>query len=197
MPTIASTSADAVTTLLGRVRNGDGEALGRVVEQLYAELRQAAHQQRFRSGAAETINTTALVHEAYAKLAGRAAPLDVNSREHFVRTATLAMRSVIVDYARAQAAERRGGPGRPRSLDGLAEVLPDALHVDIDETLSVDVALSRLAALDEEAARVAELRYFGGLTNEETAEAVGLSLATVKRRWSVARAFLARELQDA
>ena len=189
-------SADAVTTLLGRVRAGDREALGRVVEQLYAELRQAAHQQRYRNGAAETVNTTALVHEAYAKLAGRAEPLDLADREHFVRTAALAMRSVIVDYARAQAAERRGGSGRPRSLDGLAEVLPAAPPLDIDETLSVDAALSRLAALDEEAARVAELRYFGGLTNDETAEAVGLSPATVKRRWTVARAFLARELQD-
>jgi RNA polymerase sigma factor (TIGR02999 family) len=190
-------SADAVTTLLGRVREGDAEALGRVVEQLYAELRQAAHQQRFRGHAAETVNTTALVHEAYAKLAARAAPLDLSDREHFIRTAALAMRSVIVDYARAQSAERRGGSGKPRSLDGLAEVLPGEGRLDIDQALSVDAALARLTALDEEAARVAELRYFGGLTNEETAEAVGLSPATVKRRWSVARAFLARELRDA
>lgn len=187
-----------VTVLLDRVREGDAGALDRVVEQLYDELRAVAHRQRVRNGAAPTVNTTAVVHEAYAKLAGRSAALDLSDREHFVRVAARAMRDVIVDYARAQATEKRGGQGRPDSLDQAREVGVTAVspRIDLDEALSVDAALDRLAALDAEAARVAELRYFAGLTAEETAEVMGLSLATAKRRWAVARAWLARQLAD-
>ncbi|MEM0963553.1 MAG: ECF-type sigma factor [Bacteroidota bacterium] len=192
-------TAEAVTVLLDRVRDGDADALDRVVEQLYDELRSVAHRQRVRSGAALTVNTTAVVHEAYAKLAGRSDALDLNDRQHFVRVASRAMRDVIVDYARAQATDKRGGEGRPASLDGLREVGVTAVspRVDLEETLSVDSALHRLAAFDAEAAQVAELRYFTGLTAEEVADVMGLSLATVKRRWAVARAWLARQLADA
>ncbi|WP_412069720.1 ECF-type sigma factor [Rubrivirga sp. IMCC43871] len=190
--------AHDVTVLLDRVRAGDAAALDQVVEQLYDELRSVAHRQRVRNGAAPTVNTTAVVHEAYAKLAGRSAVLDLSDREHFVRVAARAMRDVIVDYARAQATDKRGGDGRAASLDALREVGVTAVspHVDLDEALTVDAALDQLATLDAEAARVAELRYFTGLTNDEVAEVMGLSPATTKRRWTVARAWLARQLAD-
>lgn len=190
--------APDVTVLLDRVREGDASALDRVIEQLYDELRSVAHRQRVRNGAAPTVNTTAVVHEAYAKLAGRSAALDLNDRQHFVRVASRAMRDVIVDYARAQSTEKRGGDGKAASLDEMREVGVTAVspRVDLDETLSVDTALDKLAQIDEQAARVAELRYFAGLTNEETAEVLGVSLATSKRRWTVARAWLARHLAD-
>ena len=189
-----ATMAD-VTLMLTRAREGDPAALGEIVSGLYAELRAVASRQRRWNGAAETVNTTALVHEAYAKLAGQER-LDLTDREHFVRVAARAMRDVIVDHARAQNALKRGGSGRTPSLDGLkdAGVQVAAPEVDLDEALSVDAALDRLAALDPEAARIAELRYFTGLSNEETAAALGVSLATAKRRWAAGRAWLAREL---
>ena len=184
-----------VPTLLDRVREGDGVALDAVVGELYEELRGAARRQR-RHGAPETLNTTALVHEAYARIAGTGAEVRLTDREHVVRLAARAMRSVIVDYARAQSAQKRGGPGRDRGLPTLADAGRElaAPAVDIDAALSVDAALERLHRLDAEGARVAELRYFGGLTNEETADALDVSLATVKRRWTAARAWLSREL---
>ena len=191
-------TSDSVTTLLDRVRAGETAALDHLVEALYDELRAVAHHQRRRNGAEATVNTTAVVHEAYAKLAGRADGLDLSDREHFVRVAARAMRDVIVDYARAQSAQKRGGAGHPASLDALAEVgaAPAAAPVDLDEILSVDAALADLAVLDPEAAQTVELRYFGGLTVEEVAEALSLSVRTVMRRWSVGQAWLARRLGE-
>ena len=190
---------DAVTTLLDRVRDGEAAALDRVVETLYDELRAVARRQRAWNGADATVNTTAVVHEAYAKLASRADALDLSDREHFVRVAARAMRDVIVDYARAQSTQKRGGDERPASLDALAAsgAVPAAATVDLDEILSVDDALGQLAALDAETAQTVELRYFGGLTAEETADALGVSVRTVKRRWSVGQAWLARRLVEA
>ena len=184
-----------VTLLLDRVREGDDAALDRVVAALYDELRAAARYQRARSGAPPTVNTTALVHEAYARMAGRDG-LDINDRQHFVRYAARAMRDVIVDYARAQATQKRGGPGRPASIDHLVEMGAPVAAPEIDphEALTVDAALDRLAALDAQTAQIAELRYFGGLTAQEAADAVGLSIATANRRWAAGRAWLAREL---
>ncbi len=192
-------TSDAVTALLDRVRDGEAAALDRIVETLDDELRAVAHRQRVWNGAEVTVNTTAVVHEAYAKLAGRADALDLTDRAHFVRVAARAMRDVIVDYARAQSAQKRGGDARSGSLDALAEggAMPAAASVDLDEILSIDAALAQLAALDAETAQTVELRYFGGLTAEEVAEALGLSVRTVKRRWSVGQAWLARRLVDA
>ncbi|HEX8385776.1 MAG TPA: ECF-type sigma factor [Rubricoccaceae bacterium] len=187
----------AVTVLLDRVRAGDGAAFDRLVGRLYAELRSIARSPRRRLGAPETVNTTAVVHEAYAKLGARgdgdgAAYAD---RAHFLRVASRAMRDVIVDYARAQRADKRGGDGRAVSLDDAPTLAASGL-ADPAVVLTVDAALDALERLDPEAARIAELRYFAALSVEETAEALGLSPATVKRRWAVARAWLYRRLTD-
>ena len=185
-----------VTVLLEQAHAGDTSALDRLFPLVYDELRALARARR-RGGAAETLNTTALVHEAYARIAGGAdGGVTFHDREHVVRLAARAMRSVIIDYARAQSAQKRGGAGRPDGLGTLAARgrEPAAPPLDLDTALSVDAALGRLHQIDAEAAGVAELRYFGGLTNEETAEALDLSLATVKRRWAAGRAWLAREL---
>ena len=187
-----------VNQLLESARAGDDDAFARIVGQLYDELRAVARGQRRRLGASDTVNTTAVVHEAYAKLAGREAPPEYADRAHFFRVAARAMRDVIVDHARAQSAAKRGGRNRPLSLDATAvRGAVGAPTVDLGVVLSVHDALGRLAELDAEAARVAELRYFAGLTNEQTAEALALSVATVKRRWTMARAWLHRALAEA
>ncbi|MEM1054558.1 MAG: ECF-type sigma factor [Bacteroidota bacterium] len=183
----------SVPTLLSRAREGDADAFREVVGRLYGELRQVARSQRRRLSASDTINTTAVVHEAYARLDGGAGPPALNDRGHFFRVAAAAMRGVIVDYARRQSRQKRGGNERPVPLDLLGPVA-DGTALDLDQALSLDAALGRLAAVDEETARVVELRYFGGLTIEETAEALALSPATVTRRWTFARAWLRRAL---
>jgi len=183
-----------VPTLIDHVRAGDAVAFDRLVGQLYDELHRLARAQRRRLGAGDTVNTTAVVHEAYAKLGGRDAAPDFADRDHFLRVASRAMRDVIVDYARARHAAKRGGDARAVTLDG---PVADADALDPSEVLGVDRALDALARLDPEAARVAELRYFAGLSVEETADAMDLSPATVKRRWTVARAWLYRELSAA
>ncbi len=193
-------SDPAVTVLLDRVRAGDGEAFDRIVSQLYGELRRIAHMQRRRLGASDTVNTTAVVHEVYAKLGGRASRNSDGAgfadRTHFLRVAAQAMRDVIVDYARAQHAAKRGGDARPVTLDGLPVAADSPSGLDPTEVLALDQALQQLERLDPESARVVELRYFAGLTLEETADALDLSPATVKRRWTVARAWLYRQLAD-
>ena len=161
---------------------------------VYDELRTLARSQRRRHGASDTINTTAVVHEAYAKLGGRASAPAFADRAHFFRVAARAMRDVIVDYARAQRRAKRGGGERSlRLLDADRDAFAVGA-LDTAEVLGLHGALGRLERLDAEAARVAELRYFAGLTVEETAEALALSPATVKRRWTVARAWLFRQL---
>lgn len=189
-------SDPAVAALLVSARNGNADAFDRLVGQLYGELRRIAHLQRRRLGASDTVNTTALVHEAYARLGGRAdGGADYADRDHFLRVASRAMRNVIVDYARARHAAKRGGAGRDVTLEPfMVPATPAGL--DAAEVLSLDRALGDLDRFDAEAARVVELRYFAGLTVEETADVLGLSPATVKRRWTVARAWLHRHLAE-
>ncbi len=183
-----SGSPQNVTALLEDVRAGREEALDELLPLVYDELRALAHRQRLRQGAAETLNTTALVHGAYEKLVR--APGDWNDRAHFFRVAARAMRQVIVDYARAQQAAKRGGDRHAVSLDGI----PLVAEARTEEVLALDEALSRLGALDERQSEVVTLRYFVGLTIPETAEVLGLSPATVKREWTAARAWLHREI---
>ena len=166
----------------------DRGALDEILPAVYAELRRvaAAYLRRERPG--QTLQPTALVNEAYVRLAGQHPRFQ--NRAHFCAIAANAMRQILVERARARNAKKRGG-GAPRVtlVEGLA-ANPES-PVDLD---ALDEALTRLAALDAEQARIVELRFFGGLSVEETAEALGVSPATVKRHWAVARAWLAREL---
>jgi len=184
-------ASQPLTTLLDDVRNGRPGAFDRVFSQVYDELLRLAHAVR-RGRAAATLNTTALVHEAYLKLAGTEA-LAAESRLHFMRIAARAMRQVLVNAAERRMAAKRGG--------GQADVtLEDELQgagVDAGELLALHEALTRLEAIDPRQARVVECRYFAGLTIEETADALGVSVPTVNREWRMARAWLARELGGA
>ena len=193
--------ATDVTVLLERAREGDGAAFQTLVGQIYGELRAIAHSQRRRLGASDTMNTTALVHEAYAKLNGSRGAERFPAyadRGHFFRVASRSMRDIIVDYARAQSAVKRGGPGRAASLDAVGTVVDrvSASSFDAAEALALDAALDKLETVDSESARIVELRYFVGLTIEEAADVLELSPATVKRRWTVARAWLFRYLSE-
>ena len=183
----------AVTQILAEARNGDAAALDRLLPILYDELHALAHRERRRRGAAETLSTTALVHEAYEKLAR--ADGNWNDRAHFFRVAATAMRQVIVDYARAQHAQKRGG-GPARSLTNVPP-LGLSVDADADDVLALDMALDRLAELDERQSEVVQLRYFAGLTVPEAAEVLEVSPATVKRDWTAARAWLHREIGHA
>ena len=186
-----SGSPSDITALLDEVREGRTDALDELLPLVYDELRALAHRQRLRQGAAETINTTALVHDAYEKLAR--ADGGWNDRAHFFRVAATAMRQVIVDYARAQRAAKRGGDRHAVPLDDV----PLVAEHRTDEVLALDEALHRLGALDARQSEVVTLRYFVGLTIPETAEVLGLSPATVKREWATARAWLHREMSRA
>lgn len=187
--------SDPPPTLLDRARSGDAAARDAFVARLYDELRRLAHGQRRRVGAGDTVNTTALVHEAFEKLAGQSVVWD--DRGETLRFAARAMRDVLVDYARAQSAAKRGGPGRALSLSDLEEVVgaPEPA-VRIEEVLALDTALDQLAERHPDAARVVELRYFAGLTLDEAALALDVSEKTVRRRWIVARAWLQATLTE-
>lgn len=181
-----------LTQALTDWRNGDQDAGNRLFAAAYQELRRLAawHLQRERPG--HTLQATALVNELYLKLFG-GEPVDWQNRAHFFAVAAQQIRRLLVDYARAGLAEKRGGGGVKLSLtevQGLAAPNEQAL-------LDLDAALGRLEALDPRAARIVELRYFGGATEQETAEAAGVSIATVKRDWDFARTWLISQLKPA
>ncbi len=187
--TLPLTDVDDVSHLLDALgfRSRDPSRCARI----YAQLRQIAHAHRARWGGDTTVCTTALVHEAYLKLAGSS--LRYESRAHFLATASRAMRQVLVTYAEARTAQKRGGGAEPLPLDdNLA--LTDAEAADL---VAIGDALERLARWDERGARVVECRFFAGLTVDETAEALDLSPATVSRAWNKVRPWLHRELHAA
>jgi RNA polymerase sigma factor (TIGR02999 family) len=180
-----------VTALLHSARDGDDGALGALFSCVYDELRRLAHRVRG-GGGGETLNTTALVHEAYLKLVP-SGDLDWSGRAHFFGVAARAMRQVLVDAARRRRAVKRGGGELLVTLDDA----PAASTLRIEQLIELDEALHRLGRLDERQVRVVEHRFFAGLTSRETAEALGLSVPTVERDWRAARAWLARELEPA
>jgi RNA polymerase sigma factor (TIGR02999 family) len=185
---VASDSSQ-ITRLLERWADGDADALDRLIPLVYDGLRQIA-QQRLRSEPGEpSMNTTGLVHEAYLKLAD-SPRVSLRDRHHFLALASRVMRHVLVDQARARKAAKRGG-GEP--LVQLDEAVWGP-GVDLDAVAELDAALKRLEAMDARQSQILEQRYFGGLSLEETAGAVGVSLATVKRELRSARAWLAVEL---
>ena len=179
-----------ITRWLGALRAGDREALDRLVPLLYDELRGLARRLLEQERPGQTLTPTALVHEAYLRLVDQTR-VEWKNRGHFFAVASQAMRRALVDHARARAAAKRGGGVEPEPL-GIEVATPNP--VPPIEVLALDQALDRLAAVDPELARVVELRFFGGLTLEETAEVSGRSLASIKRDWRAARAFLHREL---
>jgi RNA polymerase sigma factor (TIGR02999 family) len=180
-----------VTGLLLCWSNGDKSAAERLLPAIYADLhRQAARAMR-REGEEHTLQATALVHEAYLRLVDQRR-VQWRNRAHFFGIAAEVMRRVLVDHARGRLAAKRGGGMKQLTLGGADEAA--ANQDDGLEVLALHEALERLAQLDPEQARLVELRYFGGLNIEETAEALGVSPATVKREWAVARAWLRREL---
>ena len=179
-----------VTLLLAELKRGDKDALGKLVPLVYAELRRlAGHYMRNERGG-HTLQPTAVVHEAYLRLLGQDWA-EWESRAHFLGVAARQMRRILVDYARQHNAGKRGGTPAKVDLDALAGSFDAGKS---DEILAVDEAVSRLGELDAQQAQIVELRYFGGLTVEETAEMLGVSPRTVKRDWAVALAWLRAEL---
>lgn len=183
------TLSDDITDLLRRWGEGDAAAGDRLFPMVYDRMRQLAHQ-RLRHEPDGSLSTTALVHEAYLKLVD-SPRLALRDRGHFLGLASRVMRHLLVDRARGRKAAKRGLGASPVPLDD-ADWLPDDQVEAVEE---LDKALQRLEAINQRRARILEQRYFGGLTLEETAEALGVSPATVKRELRSARAWLALELQ--
>jgi RNA polymerase sigma factor (TIGR02999 family) len=181
--------SERVTELLVKWRAGDEAALHALVPLVYHELRAVAHRYLRRERRSHTLETEALVHEAYLRLLdGR--PAATENRAHFVAVAARLMRQILVDYARSHQAAKRGA----------AQQVALTVGIDVAQSRPIDVvalddALSALAERDEQQSRIVELRFFGGLTIEESAAALDISPATVKRDWAMARAWLSREMK--
>ena len=185
-----SPSPQDVTQLLRDWRQGNRAAFDQLIPLVYDELRRLAKRHLQRQSPGHTLQTTSLVHEAYLRLIDQQ-NIEWQNRAHFFAVAARAMRFLLVDHARARQYAKRGGGARQVTLDEVAVVSPERN----DDLLALDEALSRLAALDPRKSQIVELRYFGGLSAEEAAEALGVSEITVKREWLKARAWLYRELQ--
>jgi len=193
-------SPGEVTRLLKRWSDGDASAIDTLWPLVYDDIRRMAGRQIAGERGGHTLQATALVNEAFIRLAGERA-FEWQRREQFLALAAQIMRRVLVDYARQRGAQRRGDGAKRVSIhdtwaadevDQLQAL--DAFHDESVDVLAIDSALTRLQQVDEPQGRIVELRYFGGLTLEETALAAGISLASVKREWAMARAWLRREL---
>jgi RNA polymerase sigma factor (TIGR02999 family) len=191
------TTADTITGVLARLRDGsDPGALDELFPLVYDELRLLARRQRRRAGHAETLNTTGLVHEVYLKLLG-ASRVDASGRAHFFALAARAMRQVLTSYARMRRTAKRGHGQAPLTLDTASELLAAAGPDHSGTLVALDEALTALAARSERQSQVVECRFYAGMSIPETALALGISEATVKRDWAVAQAWLYRELAGA
>jgi len=179
-----------VTQLLGRVAQGDKDSENRLLELVYSELKRLATQAMRRERKDHTLQPSALVNEAYCRLAGTQR-IPWENRRHFYATAAKLMRNILIDYSREHQAAKRGGPDQKK-----IEWSDDLLRVENSSAtfLALDQALQRLAKIDARQAQIVELRFFGGLSVEETAATMNLSERTVKRDWMVARAWLEAEL---
>lgn len=186
---MSQTSTHEVTQLLLDWSNGDKTALDKLMPLIYDELRRLAHRYMSRERAGHTMQTTALVNEAYVRLVNRQ-NVHWQDRAHFFAIAAELMRTILVDHARSHATAKRGGGTRKFTLD-------EALIVSQEraaEVVALDEALKELALIDPKQSRIVELRFFGGLTIEETGEVLDLSAATIKREWNTAKAWLYHEL---
>lgn len=180
-----------ITHLLKEWSDGDQQALDELTPLVYEELRQQAARYLRKERPGHSLQATALINEAFLRLID-VKNVEWQSRAHFFAIAANLMRRILVDHARRRDAEKRGGTQMRLTLD---DTIAIAREPDVD-LLAIDEALNRLAAIDEQQARVVELRFFSGLSVEETAAALGVSPKTVKRDWSVARAWLRREIGD-
>ena len=179
-----------ITQFLNAMANGDPEAASHVLPLIYDALRQLAAQKLAHEKPGQTLQATALVHEAYLSLLGGRPEAHWNGRTHFFAAAAEAMRHILVTNARKKRRVKRGGGRQRVPLDDAVPVPP----ASVDDLLALDEALTRLAAEDVDAARVVQLRYFAGLSVEEAAESLGMSRATAYRHWTFARAWLLNEL---
>jgi len=183
-----------VTALLKAWVGGDPDAQSELIPLVYNELRRLARYYRRKGGGGDTIQTTALVHEAYLRLL-KIDDVDWNDRAHFFAVAAQLMRRILIDFVRAGGAVKRGGPNQ-RVRDVSLDDIPAPGSDRATELLAVDDALSRLADLDPRRARVVELRVFGGLTHEEIAQVLRISQQSVMRDWRLAKAWMLRELNE-
>jgi RNA polymerase sigma factor (TIGR02999 family) len=182
-------SPEQITQLLIAWSNGESDALEALMPVVYDELRRLARYYMHRESPNHTLQTTALIHEAYLKLINQKRA-KWNNRAHFYAVSAQLMRRILVDMARSRQALRRGGMAQKLSLDEA----PSLSNMPVREVVAIDEALTELAALDERKSRVVELRFFGGLSVEETAEVLKISAATVMREWKRAQAWLYCEL---
>ena len=178
-----------VSELLVRWKAGDQGALENLVPLVYKELREIAHYHLQRERPGHTLQSTALVHEAYLRLADQK-PFEADNRAHFLAVASRLMRQILVDYARSHAAAKRGADLRVE-LDA-ALILPQERNAEV---IALDEALKRLSQTDEQQGQIVEMRFFGRLSIEEIGEVLGISRSTVKREWNVAKAWLVREMR--
>ena len=183
--------AHQVTQLLADWRQGEEAALEKLTPLVYEELRRLAHRYMAGQQPDHTLQTTALVNEAYLRLVNQTKPSFAN-RSHFFAVAATAMRQILVNHAKAQQRQKRGGGASKVDLDTAALISPEQTKTVLD----VDEALERLAQLDSRKAQVVELKYFGGLNQDEIAEVLKISIVTVRRDWLFARAWLYTELQN-
>ena len=188
---MGQTSTNEITKLLHNWQGGDSAALDALVPVVYKELRRLAHCELRKERPNHTLQSAALVHEAYFRLLGQNPP-QWESRTHFFAIAAQLMRQILVDYARRRRASKRGSGVCMLTLED-AEALPQRKDKDVD-VIALDDALNTLAELDPRQSRVVELRFFAGLSLEETSEVMGIATATVQRDWTAARAWLHREI---
>lgn len=182
--------AGDITELLQTHRGSGAGALSQLVPLVYEDLRRIARAQMRRTARGASLDTGALVHEAYVKLVDQRRA-DWNDRRHFFAVAALAMRQIVVDHARHKGRRKRGGGEAPITLLDA----PDGKPQDLDQILAVDQALRRLEEVDARLVRVVECRYFAGLSEQETADALDMSVRTVQREWFKARAWLREQLE--
>ena len=187
--TVSADSSQPVSELLMRWRGGDQEALHALLPQVYDELRRIAHHHLQAERVGHTLQSTALVHEAFLRLVGQE-PLRLDNRAHFFAVASHLMRQILVDYARKHAARKRGANHLTLSLD---EAIAVSRRREL-RLVALDDALKVLAGLDQRQSHIVELRFFGGLSIDETSLVLGVSPATVAREWTAARAWLYREM---
>lgn len=192
MTPVPEIPSQPISELLAKWRAGDEESLRRVVPLVYNELRRVAHYHLRKERPDHTLQSTALVHEAYLRLA-KQGPMLFENRAHFFAVCAQLMRQILVEYARRRKAAKRDGGYRVTLVDG-AIALIEARSVDI---VALDDALNGLAMLDPQQSRIVELRFFGGLSIEETSQVLGISPATVKRHWTTARVWLHSEISRA